>query len=374
MNGRIVVVMDGYPGHADTTSPAWKKLGKTFGEDCASIEVKRRMAEKLGAVALIVIAPDDSLRPYSPIQRNLDTVNAAVNSPEITEPVYVDADYALPGDTAIIKIPCFILGTNASGMLFDETGIVLADIETRIADLLSPASTVIHGKRMRFTVVVKSESLVVRNVLGIIRGKDSTKSVVVGAHYDHLGVRNGYIYNGADDDASGVSGMLALAKAWCEYDKQPAFNIIFAAWTAEEKGFLGSRYYVMHSNANPDKLLLNINLDMISRSAPEDTASRQLSIGTMPGSDELRQIARASNLRLPHPFELDLWDVTGHFGSDYSSFTVRNVPVMTFFSGFHDDYHSPRDIAAKADLQKMENILKIVNECIWEFTLKSTDK
>jgi Zn-dependent M28 family amino/carboxypeptidase len=297
-----------------------------------------------------------------------------MNSPEITESRYVDADYALPGDTAIINLPCFILGTKASGMLFDETGIVLTDIETRTADLLAPASTFLPGKRMRFTVGVKSESLVVRNVLGMIRGKDSTKSIVVGAHYDHLGIRNGNIYNGADDNASGVAGMLALAKVWCEYDEQPAFNIIFAAWTAEEKGLLGSCYYVMHSNANPEQLLLYINLDMISRSAPEDTACRQLSIGTMTTSDELKQIARASNLRLPHPFELDLWDVTGHFGSDYSFFAVSNIPVMTFFSGFHDDYHSPRDIAAKADLQKMENILKIANYCLWEVTQNSLDK
>ena len=217
-------------------------------------------------------------------------------------------------------------------------------------------------------------SVVISNITGIIRGKDSTKSVVVGAHYDHLGIYDGHIYNGADDNASGVSGMLALAKKWCEHSEQPACNIIFAAWTAEEKGRLGSRYFVRHTNPNPGQLLAYINMDMISRSAPEDTATRQLSIGTMTESEGLRQIAIASNLRLPHPFELELWDVTGHTGSDYASFIAKNIPVMTFFSGYQVDYHTPEDDADKADLKKMDDILKIVNDCIREVTESSWDK
>jgi len=206
----------------------------------------------------------------------------------------------------------------------------------------------------------------VSNVTGIIRGKDSTKSIVVGAHYDHLGVRSGFIFNGADDNASGVSGLLALAGKWSEHGEKPACNIIFAAWNCEERGMHGSRYFVRHTDANPEHVIAYINMDMISRSAPEDTNHRQLSIGTMPESEGLRQIAIASNRSLPHPFELDLWDVTGHSGSDYASFTAKNIPVMTFFSGYQVDYHTPEDDAGKADLRKMEDILKLVNDCIIE--------
>jgi len=209
-------------------------------------------------------------------------------------------------------------------------------------------------------------SVIVSNVTGIIRGQDSTKSIVVGAHYDHLGIRNGLIYNGADDNASGVSGMLALAKQWCEHGEKPACNIIFAAWNCEERGMHGSRYFVRHTDANPGRVLAYINMDMISRSAPEDTSRRQLSIGTMPQSEGLRQIAIEANLGLSQPFILDLWDVTGHSGSDYASFTAENIPVMTFFSGYQVDYHTPEDDAEKADLKKMEDILKLVNRCILE--------
>jgi Zn-dependent M28 family amino/carboxypeptidase len=215
-------------------------------------------------------------------------------------------------------------------------------------------------------ILGKPGSVLISNVIGIIRGKDSTKSVIVGAHFDHLGIRNGQIYNGSDDNASGVAGMLSLAKNWRDCGEKPPCNIIFAAWNGEEKGCLGSHYYVKHTGANPDIILTYINMDMISRSAPEDTTGRQLSIGTRPADEALRQTAMTFNLRLSHPFELDLWDVTGHSGSDYSSFIANNIPVMTFFSGYQADYHTPADDAAKADLQKMQDILKIVNDCLGE--------
>jgi hypothetical protein len=213
-------------------------------------------------------------------------------------------------------------------------------------------------------ILGKPGSVVISNVIGIIYGKDSSRSVVVGAHYDHLGIRDGQIYNGSDDNASGVAGMLSLAKNWLAMGEKPPCNIIFAAWNGEEKGCLGSHYYVKHTGANPAVVLTYINMDMISRSAPEDTAMRQLSIGTRPDDEALRKTAMSFNKQLRHPFELDLWDVTGHTGSDYSSFIPESIPVMTFFSGYQADYHTPGDDAAKADLQKMQDILKIVNDCL----------
>jgi hypothetical protein len=218
-----------------------------------------------------------------------------------------------------------------------------------------------------YTLILgKPGSVVISNVIGIIRGKDTTRNVVIGAHYDHLGIHGGEIYNGADDNASGVCGMLAMAKKWSENGAPPPCNIIFAAWTGEEKGRMGSIYFVRHTNANAAQILAYINMDMISRSAPEDTAGRVISVGTLPAGERLRQFAITSNNRLPHPFELDLWDVTGHTGSDYASFIAKNIPVMTFFSGYQSDYHTPEDDANKADLKKMEDILKLVNDCILE--------
>jgi len=354
VSNRVVVVLDGYPGHSDTTSSAWKKLGKSFEEEYATLKKKLRVAEKHGAVAVVVV--------------DQDVMNGNVNSPIPAEPDDDNPRHYLPGDTGKLKIPCFRLGADAARLLFNDTGIDLPAFEKKAKSDLSTVSGPVRGKKLRLSVAIKSEALIIRNVLGMIRGSDTTRNIIVGAHYDHLGVRKGLIYNGADDNASGISGMLALAKAWADHPEKPSCNIIFAAWIGEEKGKLGSTYFARHSPIVPDRLSLVINLDMISRSAPEDTSGIQLSIGTVTVSEDLRNIVRTFNSQQEHPMTLDLWDVTGHSGSDYGPFVARKVPIVTFHAGFPDEYHTPLDDAARANPGKMEKILQIVNEYIREAT------
>jgi hypothetical protein len=239
-----------------------------------------------------------------------------------------------------------------------------ADSTERYAHIYEDGDYYLSGDTIIDIQKVKVDTLAARNVLGIIRGTDTTRTIVIGAHYDHLGIHKGIIFEGADDNASGVSGMLALAKTWSERKEKPPINILFAAWTAEEKGELGSRYYVLKSGVNLMKIVTCINMDMISRSAPEDSTHRQLSIGTKPSGENLRKMATEINQSQKVKFDLDLWDVTGHSGSDYKYFSEKNIPVMTFFSGFNADYHTPGDIASRIDLIKMKNILNLVNECI----------
>lgn len=207
------------------------------------------------------------------------------------------------------------------------------------------------------------------NVIGILPGIDTSKSVIIGAHYDHLGMQGDSIFYGADDNASGVAGVLSMAEKWTETGIKPAVNIVFTCWTAEEKGLIGSEYFAKHIS-KPESILLYMNMDMISRSAPEDTLRKILSIGIRKSDFLLRQYSEESNKKLSQPFNLDLWEVDGHTGSDYGSFTAINVPVMTFFSGFHDDYHSPRDIYKKTDPDKMYNVLKLVNGILFNYLNK----
>lgn len=216
----------------------------------------------------------------------------------------------------------------------------------------------------------EAEVMQVRNVLGIVWGSDTSHSIIIGAHYDHLGIRDGKIYNGSDDNASGVSGVLALAKSWSGSSEKPPCNIIFAAWTAEEKGLIGSQYFIQNLKKRPGNIIFSLNMDMISRSAPEDSTGRIISVGTLPESGNLRKIVRNANKKLKRPFNLDLWDVKGHYGSDYAYFAESEIPVLTFFSGFDEDYHTPEDKFEKADLQKMSDILELVNECIRQVTKK----
>jgi hypothetical protein len=216
------------------------------------------------------------------------------------------------------------------------------------------------------TTTTRADTASLRNVLGIINGKDRSKNIIIGAHYDHLGIRDGKTFFGADDNASGVAGMLALAAKWSASGIKPPCNLIFAAWAAEEKGLIGSSYFVQQKDPGLNKILLVINMDMIAGNAPEDTLHRTVSIGTLPESANLRRIAIKANRSRSEPFELDLWDVVGHWGSDYACFSTTGIPVMTFFSGFSDYYHTPDDTMDRTDLPKMENILKLVNDCLFQ--------
>ncbi len=211
-----------------------------------------------------------------------------------------------------------------------------------------------------------SDTVNLHNVLGFIEGRDTTHIIIIGAHFDHLGIRSGKTYFGADDNASGVAGVLSLASEWSRFGKKPPCNLIFASWTAEEKGEIGSSYFVNNLGANRSKILITFNMDMISRSAPEDSTFSIVSIGTLPKDINLRNIATKANRSLKDPLILDMWDVTGHYGSDYAYFAESGIPVMTFFSGFEKDYHTPGDVADKVDLHKMQKILNLVNKCIIE--------
>jgi len=355
--GKLVVVMDGYPGQNATLDQAWEKFKPTVENDAYSLEQKCLEAKKQGAAAVVVIdgvyLKSISGNPYK------------TNSTE--DDNYLDAEYYLPSALPKLDIPCIKL-TMAGSKLFSEAlGVDFRQLEQKLAELdnQKPISTKTLISINLHAVV---DTLHVFNILGVLPGLDTTRTVILGAHYDHLGKRGKDIYYGSDDNASGVAGLLALAKMWTDSKTIPPCNITFASWTAEEKGLIGSEYYAS-TLAAPEKVKLYINMDMISRSVVEDTAHRQLSIGTRAADEHIREIARKSNATLNRPFELDLWDVTGHSGSDYASFTAKNIPIMTYNTGLHNDYHTPRDIPANADLIKMGDVLKVINACLWEFLL-----
>lgn len=215
-----------------------------------------------------------------------------------------------------------------------------------------------------------SQRVEARNVIGVLEGKDTTRTLIIGAHYDHLGKDGDLIFYGADDNASGVAGVLSLAKMWQQSGVKPPINVMFACWAAEETGKLGSSYFV-EGGSCPDQPILYINMDMISRSDPVDTLTEILSIGYRAQDKHLKQLCSGLNDQLPRPFKLDLWEVDGHSGSDYAPFVSEGVPVLSFFSGFHPDYHTSQDTFERIDTEKMERILHLVNDIIKSVLMKS---
>lgn len=180
------------------------------------------------------------------------------------------------------------------------------------------------------------------NILGVING--STKPdeyIVISAHYDHLGIQKNTIYNGADDNASGVAALLAFAGYFKK--NPPEHSVILAAFDAEELGLEGSKYYVKHPIVSKDKIVFNINMDMISRSNNGELfivgAKTHKSLEAL-----LNEVASASKkvkLTLGHDGFDGLEDWT--YSSDHASFYRQEIPFLYFGVADHKDYHQSTD-------------------------------
>ena len=173
------------------------------------------------------------------------------------------------------------------------------------------------------------------NVLGFIKGSEKPNEyVVITAHYDHEGIKNGQIYNGADDDASGISALFAFG----EYFKThpPKHSVILAAFDAEEKGLIGSYYFVENSIVPKGQLKLNINMDMISR----DDNNTLYAVGPQYNENYktiIEDVTKSGDLKL----------LVGHkewtYASDHAGFHKAGIPFIYFGVEDHKDYHTPQD-------------------------------
>lgn len=200
-----------------------------------------------------------------------------------------------------------------------------------------------------------------RNVLGKIEGKKKDEIVIVGAHYDHLGydpmLDGDKIYNGADDNASGVSAVLQIARAFLATGEQPERTVIFAFWDGEEKGLLGSKYF---AQVYPDikKVKGYLNFDMIGRNMDE---SRPKHVALMyteatPAFGEwLKKDVKQYNLQLEPDYRP--WD-NPVGGSDNATFARLQIPIMWYHTNGHPDYHMPGDEAYKINWEKVVEISK----------------
>lgn len=187
------------------------------------------------------------------------------------------------------------------------------------------------------------EKLKGANVVGYIKGKKNPeKYIVVTAHYDHVGTRNGQIYNGADDNASGTAALFALAEYFKK--KRPANSIIFAALDAEEAGLQGARKFVAEPPVKKESIVLNVNLDMIAHNDKNELYA----VGTYHYpflKPYLEQVGKTAPVKLSFGYEgpnvsrSDDWT----FQSDHFAFHQAKIPFVYFGVEDHKDYHQPTD-------------------------------
>lgn len=211
-------------------------------------------------------------------------------------------------------------------------------------------------------------SLHLRNLLGVLPGERADEYVVVGAHYDHLGTDEALagdaIYNGADDNASGVSAVLQIARAFQASGVRPLRTVIFAFWDGEEKGLLGSRYFIQECPYT-DRIKGYLNFDMIGRNNQPDNPEHVVYFYTAAHPDFetwLRKDIATYGLRLKPDYRA--WD-RPTAGSDNASFAVRDIPIIWYHTDGHPDYHLPSDEACRINWDKLTDITRAAFLNVW---------
>jgi Zn-dependent M28 family amino/carboxypeptidase len=345
VRGKIVIISRGSPDgdnphgrFADYTAPG------------REIEFKTLAARQKGAAAVMFISDTASFKedPLSRLRYDLNFLDAG--------------------------IPAAVVSRGAAGKILGAGGLKLPPV----GDSAKSDSADMPGVEIEIkTSVVKIESKT-SNVVGLIKGSDpmlDSEYVVIGAHYDHLGMGGpeslaqnpyGQIHHGADDNASGTAAVLELARVLAQHRNQLKRSIIMASFSGEEEGLLGSAYYSKNPPIPLSSTVAMINMDMIGR-----LRSNMLMVSGTATSPEWKPLleelnkgtgrAATNNTAASTRFKLALGD-DGYGPSDHQSFYIRDIPVLFFFTGSHDDYHKPSDTADKINAEGIKQVAELVRD------------
>ena len=380
VGGKIVVVLTGLPGGDRTDTPfAEPEIRERLGGWRRLRELRETLADR-GAVALVRVGIYGEDTERSLLRRR--SSGSYRQGSRIDPP---GRDVSVPALSSISgSVPALFATQRIADALLAASGRTVADIKDVIDGTLEPHSFDMDGVTARIRIDVSQTADITGNVLGMIEGSDpelKDEVIVIGAHLDHLGMTDeGYVFNGADDNASGSAGVLELAQAFALNPVRPRRTILFALWTGEEKGLYGSRYFVQYPTVPLENIVACLNMDMIARDwsleAVEQMArrfgvaatgaeitpelvSRLVSVQLSAQSPELNRIILEENRE-----HIGLFVYTrpgdSQGGSDHVPFHRSDVPAAFFFSAMHEDYHAPTDTADRVNGEKMARIIRLV--------------
>jgi hypothetical protein len=369
VKGKIVAFMLGEPLGKDgnylatgTTSPSIKK-DTTIEAKFEQLQPKAMASFMRGAKGFIIIDESDA-----DAEKTIGVIKKLMGGPQISLP---------GGKSAQPTFPVFFMSPGQATRMFGSN---LQALRKRMEDSLSigHSPSGIMAAKIKLDAVKTTEMINTKNVVGYIEGnKLKDELLVICGHYDHLGVKEGEIYNGADDNGSGTVGLLEMAEAFSmakANKKGPQRSILFIAVTGEEKGLLGSKYYA----ANPVYSLTNtvtaLNIDMLGRVDKEhaDSSNYIYLIGSDYMSSDLHKLSEETakiytpELRIDYTYNAKDHPESLYYRSDQISFAEKGVPVIFYTSGMHDDYHMPGDDVDKIDFNVLEKRLKLVFATAWE--------
>jgi hypothetical protein len=267
-----------------------------------------------------------------------------------------------------MSIPVVQVRADIVNSWLTPSGHTLDELRSAIDKDLSNHSQVVSASRLRMSVEVQRIHRKVANVVGELPGSDTAdrdQHILVGAHYDHLGLgghdslapgQQGQVHHGADDNASGTSGVLELADVLAHSAQRPRNTVVFVCFAGEELGLLGSAYYAEHPALPLKQAIAMINMDMIGR-----IQKNRLFVGGTGTSAGFQTLVEEANRATK--FDIS-YSASGYGASDHTSFTVHEVPVFFFFSGLHSDYHKPSDTWDKIDAADGARVVELVGSLV----------
>jgi len=216
------------------------------------------------------------------------------------------------------------------------------------------------------------------NVLALIEGCEKPEEyILISAHYDHLGRKGGNIFSGANDNASGVAALMELAKTFkmaASNGITPKRSILFVAFSGEEKGLLGSKYFINNPPVPLSSIKTNLNMDMLGRQDYKQSTSNYIYLlGSSHLDPRLKQISDSinalhTNLNIDYKYDTPHNPI--YMASDQASFVEKGIPSIMYFNGLHKDYHTPEDTADKLNYKAIKKVAKLVFLTAWELANK----
>jgi Zn-dependent M28 family amino/carboxypeptidase len=342
-----VMVIEGTPADIDKTEMG-NNVGAGFRMGAASLISKMQTAKAKGAKGLLLVSKSFLNEKRNPTNTK---GNMYLNKPKASD--------ALP----------------AISISYQAAASILTKQLSNFADLKN-VKTGLYNTQTSVTTNKQTNNLQSSNVMGLLEGTDKKDEyVVLTAHYDHLGKRDGVIYYGADDDGSGTVSVIEMAEAFvaaAKKGKGPRRSIVFMTVSGEEKGLWGSEYYTNNPVYPLAKTSVNLNTDMVGRRDPAykgDSTNYVYVIGEDKLSSDLMPITDAVNatakMELDRRYN-DLKDPNRfYYRSDHYNFAKNGVPIIFYFDGVHKDYHRPTDTVEKINFDLMEKRVRLIFNTAW---------
>jgi len=349
-SGKVVFCLIGEPNAGDAES----RIQSIYPRQYSSVRLKAHTAYTHGATALIVVTGPATIEEGG--EDRLPSINRR-------------------GTLGEAEIPVVYVSQETAEKLWAPMGAPLKMIQTEMDRNMMPYGTDIDGVSVLISVDLERTNVRTVNVAGVLPGCDpelADEYVIVGAHYDHLGIKEEetesgetewVIYNGADDNASGVAGVLELARLFTVAEEQPSRSILFICFDAEEKGLLGSYSYIGTPAVPLENTVAMVNMDMIGRASPGEDGMPLSTIQGIHSCTVFEEIVPATTpdgeVRL-----LAMRNPVG--GGDYVPFYNCRIPILNFFTGEHEDYNTPNDDADRINYEGMASILGAVHQVIYD--------